>query len=156
MNRIFADTFYWVALTNRSANQAVLEFSRSLTTSVIFTTDEVLIEFLTFGSSDPGLRVGAAFAVRDILSGDNVRVIPQSRNSFLGGLALYQTRPDKGYSLTGCISMQTMPGGASRGSHQRSAFRAGRISRSVSRLASQRFSRRFTIGVYGSQRGASA
>jgi predicted nucleic acid-binding protein len=26
----------------------------------------------------------------------------------LGGLALYRARPDKGYSLTDCISMQTM------------------------------------------------
>ena len=38
----------------------------------------------------------------------NVRVIPQSRESFLAGLELYVTRPDKGYSLTDCIAMQTM------------------------------------------------
>ena len=35
-------------------------------------------------------------------------VTPQSRESFLAGLELYRTRPDKGYSLTDCISMQTM------------------------------------------------
>ena len=110
MNRVFADTFYWVALTNRkdSANRAVLEFSRSLTSAIIFTTDEVLTELLSFSSSDPRLRLGAALAVQDILAGGNVRVIPQSRHSFLGGLALYQARPDKGYSLTDCISMQAM------------------------------------------------
>jgi predicted nucleic acid-binding protein len=33
---------------------------------------------------------------------------PQSRESFLAGLDLYQARPDKGYSLTDCIAMQTM------------------------------------------------
>jgi hypothetical protein len=37
-----------------------------------------------------------------------VRVVPQSRDSFLAGMALYGSRPDKGYSLTDCISMQTM------------------------------------------------
>jgi uncharacterized protein len=37
-----------------------------------------------------------------------VRVIPQSRESFVSGLELYETRPDKGYSLVDCISMQTM------------------------------------------------
>jgi predicted nucleic acid-binding protein len=35
-------------------------------------------------------------------------VIPQSRESFLAGLRLYRSRPDKGYSLVDCISMQTM------------------------------------------------
>ena len=35
-------------------------------------------------------------------------MIPQSRTSFLSGLDLYIQRPDKGYSLTDCTSMQTM------------------------------------------------
>jgi predicted nucleic acid-binding protein len=43
-----------------------------------------------------------------ILKNLGVRVIPQSRASFLSGMAFYGTRPDKGYSLTDCISMQTM------------------------------------------------
>jgi predicted nucleic acid-binding protein len=34
--------------------------------------------------------------------------VPQSRASFLSGLQLYRARPDKGYSLTDCVSMQTM------------------------------------------------
>ena len=38
----------------------------------------------------------------------NVRVVAQTRNSFLAGLELYSTRLDKGYSLTDCISMRTM------------------------------------------------
>ena len=35
-------------------------------------------------------------------------MIPQSRDSFRAGLDLYIRRPDKGYSLTDCISMETM------------------------------------------------
>ncbi len=31
-----------------------------------------------------------------------------SRESFLSGMALYAQRPDKGYSLTDCISMAAM------------------------------------------------
>jgi predicted nucleic acid-binding protein len=45
---------------------------------------------------------------RDILKNPRVHVMPQSRESFLSGLALYEARPDKNYSLTDCISMQTM------------------------------------------------
>ena len=46
--------------------------------------------------------------VRDMLEDPSIRVIPQSRDSFLGGITLYAARLDKGYSLTDCISMQTM------------------------------------------------
>ena len=35
-------------------------------------------------------------------------VQPQSRESFLAGLRLYEQRYDKGYSLVDCISMTTM------------------------------------------------
>lgn len=45
---------------------------------------------------------------RAILSDPNVTVLPQSRASFLGGLALYEKRSDKGYSLTDCASMEAM------------------------------------------------
>ncbi len=34
--------------------------------------------------------------------------MPQSHESFLAGLKLYEARLDKGYSLTDCISMNTM------------------------------------------------
>ena len=43
-----------------------------------------------------------------LLRDPRVIVIPQSRESFMAGLELYRARPDKGYSLTDCISMQTM------------------------------------------------
>jgi predicted nucleic acid-binding protein len=46
--------------------------------------------------------------VREILSDPAVHIIPQSHESFLSGFELYAARPDKGYSLTDCISMQTM------------------------------------------------
>jgi predicted nucleic acid-binding protein len=35
-------------------------------------------------------------------------VHPQSRESFLAGLRLYEQRYDKGYSFVDCISMTTM------------------------------------------------
>ena len=107
MNRIFADAFYWIALSNPRdhAHTSVLDFSRQLGSSLIVTTDEVLTEFLAFCASDPPLRAAAADAVQDILGAARARVIPQSRASFLAGLELYRARPDKGYSLTDCRSM---------------------------------------------------
>jgi predicted nucleic acid-binding protein len=110
VQRAFADTFYWVALIHRKdANHgAVLEWSRSSGPLSIFTTEEVLTEVLTFCSSDEGLRADAARVVRRIMAGHSVRAVPQSHESFVNGLDLYEARPDKGYSLTDCISMQIM------------------------------------------------
>jgi predicted nucleic acid-binding protein len=69
----------------------------------------VLTEYLTFFCAAPApTRREAAEVVEDLLTNSIVRVIPQSRDSFRAGLQLYRARPDKGYSLTDCISMQTM------------------------------------------------
>lgn len=106
MKKVFADTFYWIALTDSS--DAAHERARQITDDVV-TTDEVLSEYLTFFCAAPEfLRREVALAVEDILQNATVAVIPQSRESFLAGLRLYRARPDKGYSLTDCISMETM------------------------------------------------
>lgn len=110
MKPLFADTFYWIAVTNPkdSEHQRVMDFDRALGTRTIVTTDEVLTEFLAFCASDSQLRVAAAHVVQDILASEDVRTLPQTHRSFLGSLELYRTRLDKAYSLTDCISMQTM------------------------------------------------
>ena len=46
--------------------------------------------------------------MRRLLTNPKIRVIPQSRESFLAGLDLYQARPDKGYSLADCIAIETV------------------------------------------------
>jgi hypothetical protein len=61
----------------------------------------VLAEFLTaLGSSGQKLREQAGKMVRAIIANPNVKVIPQSRDSFLRGLDLFESRGDKSYS--GC------------------------------------------------------
>jgi uncharacterized protein len=111
MTAIFADTFYWIALANYndSAHQQALALTAARPTAPIVTTDEVLAEYLTFFSTAPEtVRRQVAASVRGILANSAIRVVPQSRASFLAGLDLYTQRPDKRYSLVDCISMQTM------------------------------------------------
>ncbi|RUR85837.1 type II toxin-antitoxin system VapC family toxin [Chlorogloeopsis fritschii PCC 9212] len=111
MRTVFADTFYWAALLNPRDewHLAVKSFNKNLVSSRIVTTDEVLTEFLNFFSAyDIKMRQGAIQKVQDILENDYVQVIPQSHNTFIAGLELYKQRADKAYSLTDCISMQTM------------------------------------------------
>jgi uncharacterized protein len=107
---IFADTFYWVALANPRdhSHSRVVRFVRQQENGIIVTTDEVLSEFLTYCASDTQLRNSAWMTAQQLLVASDTRVIPQTHASFLAGLELYRARPDKRYSLTDCISMQTM------------------------------------------------
>ena len=106
MTLVFADTFYWIALTNPkdSDHRRVLHLGRSFGSRIIVTIDEVLTEFLAFCASESQLRVQAALAVQYSRRSGCAR----SSGSFFAGLELYLARPDKGYILTDCISMQTM------------------------------------------------
>jgi predicted nucleic acid-binding protein len=111
MTALFADTFYWIALADATDNshQRALALTKERAGSHIVTTDEVLAEYLTFFATAPEpFRRAAADSVQRLLASSLVQVIAQSRDSFLAGLQLYRARPDKGYSLTDCISMATM------------------------------------------------
>ena len=103
---LFADTFYWIALTSPE------DFAHRRASQVkddVVTTEEVLGEYLTFFSRAPAhLRRKAVANVEAILQDRTVQLVRQSHDSFMAGLELYGARPDKGYSLTDCISMQTM------------------------------------------------
>lgn len=111
MKLIFADTFYWISFVNPrdTWHQNIREVYRSLQPCQLLTTDEVLIELLTFYSkSGFYLKQRAAEFVRGVLDSPDTQVIQQTRQSFLAGLDLYERRLDKGYSLTDCISMNMM------------------------------------------------
>src|ERR1039458_9191576 len=111
MTALFADTFYWIALADfsDSAHRRALALTAQRTDTPIVTTDEVLAEYLTFFATAPEQMRRKAFTnAQRILEDPGVRVVPQSRKSFLSGMALYGARPDKRYSLVDCISMQTM------------------------------------------------
>lgn len=107
MNRTFADTVYWVARINprdqwHAAYQAVGALKLVTTDEVL---DEVPAHFSAFG---PAIRTRVVAIIRHILNHPDIEVVPQSRQSFLDALVLYEARPDKDYSLTDCASMATM------------------------------------------------
>jgi|ERR1017187_3491998 predicted nucleic acid-binding protein len=111
MKTVFADTFYWIALANPKDewHQAAINASKRLGQVHLVTTDEVLVEFLAFMSGYGSvLRGKAVERVKKIRTNPNITLIPQTRQSFSNGLQLYEGRPDKAYSLTDCISMETM------------------------------------------------
>lgn len=111
MRTVFADTLYWVALINpkTSDTPACWPLATRSRWARLMTTDEVLTEVLNFYAEQGShARQRAATKVRAILRNTNVEVITQTHDQFLDGLALYEARRDKGYSLTDCISMNVM------------------------------------------------
>jgi predicted nucleic acid-binding protein len=111
VKRLFADTVYWIALTNSfdQYHSKAVEVSSALGNCRLFTTDAVLTEFLN-ALADKGsiVRAAAIKMVEAVMKNSQVTVVPQSRRTFSRSLALYKARPDKGYSLTDCGSMLLM------------------------------------------------
>lgn len=111
MKRLFADTVYWIALTNSfdRYHAKAVEVSSALGNCRLFKTEAVLTEFLNaLADKGPLIRAAAVEMVETIRSNSQVTVVPQSRRTFVRNLAFYKSRPDKGYSLTDCGSMLLM------------------------------------------------
>jgi uncharacterized protein len=110
MMRVFADSLYWIAIAfpRDQWHARAVRASQALQGVQILTTEEILTEFLNAFRYNAILRRTAATTVRGIQADPGTVILPQSRQSFLAGLTLYEARPDKAYSLTDCISMATM------------------------------------------------
>lgn len=111
MRKVFADTLYWIAILKPGDPYELLakEARQAIGPCIIVTTDEVLSEFATaFSKGGRVLRKKAVETVRKILDNQNVKVVEQSRDSFLRALDRFANRSDKEYSLTDCSSMNVM------------------------------------------------
>jgi len=111
VKKAFVDTLYFVALFNPRDqwHERAFAASKLIADAKLITTEDVLVELLNFFSEyGENARRGAVAQTEGILSGSNIEVAPQSHEAFIAGLTLYKARPDKGYSLTDCISMHTM------------------------------------------------
>ena len=107
----FVDTWFVIAMLDRfdSGHARAMRLNQQLTASgtQLVTHDAIFTEALTyFSASGARARQAATRAVRS--SYTNLRVEPADRALFLSGLALYEARPDKEYSLVDCMSMQLM------------------------------------------------
>ena len=110
MRVVFVDALYWVASTNHRDqwHQRALEVEKTLSNCTFVTSEAVLTEFLNFSEYGAVARQKAARVTRRILVRTDVDVVQQQQSDFLAALALYEARPDKGYSHTDCLSMTIM------------------------------------------------
>lgn len=111
MKCVFADTSYWVAMTDRkdSLHERAKQLSREREDCLLVTSDTVLTEYLNvFGERGEYWRIRAVDLVEKILKNSRVQVVAQTREGFMAAVDLYRNRPDKSYSLVDCDSMNIM------------------------------------------------
>jgi predicted nucleic acid-binding protein len=108
MTRVFADTFYFLAVLNRHdpAHEDALVFYGEASLRLV-TTEFVLTE-VADATASAAMRPGFK-RLCDLLERDaQVQIIPASHELFRRGLELYFHRRDKEWSLTDCISFSVM------------------------------------------------
>lgn len=108
MPRIFADTSYYIALVVESDHLAekALPLSADVAMSDIVTSDAGFVELLAYvaGRGRRAREAAIAFVER-LRSERDLTIVRQTPELFDAGFELYKARPDKGYSLTDCMSM---------------------------------------------------
>ena len=110
MERVFADTGYWIALLNPrdELHQKASTISRNYISNQIVTSEMVLTEFLNaFSDRGPRLRQAAAKAVASLRTSEIV-IFPQTTQLFERAVQRYQEMADKSWSLTDCASFIIM------------------------------------------------
>lgn len=105
---VFADAFFFIALLNPSdAHHAdAVRQAEGLVTSIL-TTHWVLTE-VADALCVPSYRVEVARFLRELADDPGTEIVPADPLLFGRGLDLYAQRPDKGWSLTDCISFVVM------------------------------------------------
>jgi predicted nucleic acid-binding protein len=108
MTRVFADTFFFLALLNRRdpAHEEALRFYGDAT--LHFVTTEWVLSEVANASSAPAMRPGFK-RLFDLLGRDTrVQIVPAGHDAFRRGLELYFSRLDKEWSFTDCTSFGIM------------------------------------------------
>jgi predicted nucleic acid-binding protein len=111
LDRVFADTVFWIGLTNRRDQHHIpaVEWDRWVDDHRVrvITSEAVLWEWLN-ALSDPGSRRHAAEGYRLCHDDGQIEVIAFEPELMQAALGLYESHTDKGWSLTDCLSFVIM------------------------------------------------
>lgn len=108
MTTVFADTFYFLALldSREERHSQAVEVSRDSECRIV-TTEWILAEF---GDAycHPTDRADFVSLYRSLQNHPRVTIIPADTRLFQRGVNFFEQRPDKGWSLTDCLSFVVM------------------------------------------------
>ena len=108
MRRVFVDAVHYIALLipNDDTRLVAIAAERDLVAVPRVTTEAVIFEVLAYvAKRGSQARREAIGLVDDLRSDPNTEFAIQTPELFDAALDLYRHRPDKGYSLTDCMSM---------------------------------------------------
>ena len=111
MRVVFADTGYWIALSNPrdSLHTPARELSRARRPAHLVTSEMVLTEYLNDFSRRGGfLRRAASTLVQQLRRNPNATIVPQTTAQFWEAVSMYAARGDKPWSQTDCASFRIM------------------------------------------------
>jgi len=105
---VFADTFYFLALTSAKdpAHSEAVDYTRNSSAQLV-TTGWVILE-LADAMAQPNRRRQFQDLYRSLQEDPLCRIIPVNEATFEEGLKRFFERPDKGWSLTDCLSFVVM------------------------------------------------
>ena len=108
MTPCFADAFYFLAMLNPhdEAHAFAVALASSLRRPMV-TTAWVLTEVADALAETPNRALFGTLLAR-LRSDPRAVVVPTTDDLFKRGVELYEERPDKGWSLTDCISFVVM------------------------------------------------
>jgi uncharacterized protein len=108
MNPIFADTFFYLALVSRrdAAHAQAVDWSRRDGLKIT-TTAWVLTEVVD-ALSAPARRATASKLINELTHSPHTLVVPSTHEWFDLGWQFFQSRGDKHWTLTDCISFMVM------------------------------------------------
>ena len=108
MNIVFADTSYYIALTNShdEHHRRAFDFTEEFAGRFV-TTAWVITELANTFSSRVN-RQCFLDLFRDLANDSRVAIVPPTQDLFDQGINLYARRLDKDWSLTDCISFVVM------------------------------------------------
>jgi predicted nucleic acid-binding protein len=107
MQAVFADTAYYLALLNQNDEYHAAAVARSREITSVVTTAWVLTE-LADAMCRPRHRGLVSEFIRDLRNDSRVTIVELSTDLFDRGLELFESRADKNWSLTDCISFLVM------------------------------------------------
>ena len=108
MTTVFADTYYYVAMLSPSDSTHAQAVALTARLQLRIVTTAWVVAELAATFSAPAKR-DRFLELFDVLSAsDEVKLVPASAELFDAGMQLYRNRPDKGWSLTDCISFIVM------------------------------------------------
>jgi predicted nucleic acid-binding protein len=108
MTSVFADTFYFIALLNADDDAHGAAAGYSTDNAVRFVTTAWVLTELADGLAETSGRTIFAGLLNDLRADARVDVVDADAQLWQRGIALYDSRRDKGWSLTDCISFVVM------------------------------------------------